>query len=166
VRLSPRSFVSVVVITAASGLGVLATPAQAAVTLGSCTGDGSVSISPGLRLAPATMATMTFTGTVTGCTGKLPKSGKISGTATALAPGVTCTSGAATGRIKITWANGKIDVIKATADTTTGFAGRVIKGPHLGAVIAVTGKVTPVTGNCIFTPLTKASFAGTASVTK
>jgi hypothetical protein len=148
------------------GLVAAATPAQAAVTLGTCTGKGTVSITPGLTLFTPRIATLKFFGKVTGCTGRLPASGKLSGSATADAPGITCRSGSASGRIRITWVDGTIDVIKATADSNAGFSGKVVKGPHLGAVIALAGTGKPVTGDCVFTPLTKVSFSGTATATK
>lgn len=57
-------------------------------------------------------------------------------------------------------------MVKATADSNAGFSGKVVEGPHLGAVITLAGTGTPVTGDCLFTPLTKVSFSGSATATR
>ncbi len=141
------------------------TPAHA-VTVGTCTGKAAVTFTPGLRFSGPVMSTVGLNGTVSACTGSLPRSGKIRGSATSLAPGLTCTSGSATGRVTVTWVDGTVDKVRVTASTTGGITGKVTAGPRLGATIKLAGNVTPVTGDCILTPLTKASVAGTVTVSR
>lgn len=149
----------------ALGCALVASPAQA-VTVGTCSGSGTVTISPGLRLTTPVLAKLTLTGKLTGCTGNLPRTATLKGSATATAPGITCRSGAATGKVTVTWGNGTVDVLNVKADTTNGISGTVVSGPRKGAKIALAGDLKPVTGDCVFSPLTKASFSGTATVTR
>ena len=173
-----RRAVTAAAVALLTGAAVLAaSPTAQAVAAGSCKVSANVSITPGLTLSPAKIATSTLSGTVNGCTGPIAPTATatVTGTVRSVAPGQTCTTGTGKGTLTVRWANGAVSKISITQKpnpaTPTLFdqiiAGKVTSGPGLaqGAKIRSVVTLTPTTGNCVTTALTAATLAGKINIT-
>ena len=102
-------------------------------------------------------------GKLTGCNGGGVLSAKFRGKGGGT---ISCTSGIATIKLKNTWNTTETSVISLKADLgSTTLMGTVKKGKFAGEDVTATDVTfTPVDGNCITSPLTKATITATVSL--
>jgi len=79
---------------------------------------------------------------------------------------LSCTSGTASLKLRVTWNTTEISVIKLTVDLSNQtLSGFVKSGKFAGEDVTVNNaSFTPIDGDCFFTPVTKARVTGTAGI--
>lgn len=116
---------------------------------------------PGLGLLKHTQK-ITLSGSLTSCVGGgvTGASGKGKGSGS-----LSCTSGSGTAKVQLTWDNSQQSLLSLTVDVSSGtLSGQVIKGLFAGEQVTGSGTLTPIKGNCLTSPVTKAQVTGTAGL--
>jgi hypothetical protein len=144
-------------------LGFVGGPAQAR-TLAqstSCSLTSVVTFSPGLTFSES-FQTIGVNGNLSSCTGGGVASAKVKGTGSG---SLSCTSGKASAKLTLKWNTGEKSKVKVTIDVSSGtFSGKVKSGKFAGEDVSATVSVSPIDGDCFFTPVTRAEVDGTVSV--
>ncbi len=163
-----RLTLALVACTALIG-GTVATEAASAApqrggTSTTCNASGTATITPGLTgvLKPQAISGK---GKLKQCTGGVVTAGKMK--AVLSSPSASCTEGdPATGTI-VKWNTGAQSRASVSLERTAAnefeVTGTVTTGLFAGDAVGGTFTLTPTQGNCILTPVTEASFAGTFS---
>ena len=128
-----------------------------------CNMKATVTFDPGLSYSQEKTVVIKARGKLTGCNGGGVLSAKFRGKGGGT---ISCTSGVATIKLRNTWNTTETSVISLKADLgSTTLTGTVKKGKFAGEdVTAANVTFTPVDGNCITTPLTKATITATVSL--
>jgi hypothetical protein len=128
-----------------------------------CNMKATVNFNPGLNYSQEKTVVIRAHGKLTGCNGGGVLSAKFRGRGGGT---ISCTSGVATIKLKNTWNTTETSVISLKADLgAQSLSGTVKKGKFAGEdVTAADVTFTPVDGNCITTPLTKATITATVSL--
>ena len=144
-------------------LAAFAVPASASTGASSTTCNASLiaSFRPGLTLSEQAEQ-IRVTGSLTDCSGGGVSSATVTGSGSGT---LSCLSGTASGRFTVTWDTGARTLITGTVDVGAGtVTGTVSKGLFRGEDATGTFTLTPLVGDCIFTPVTRAEADGTISV--
>jgi hypothetical protein len=146
-----------------ASLALVGGPAQAR-TLAqstSCSLTSVVTFSPGLTLSEQ-FQTVGVKGNLTGCDGGGVTSAKVKGKGSGT---LSCTSGQATAKLTLKWNTGEKSKLKVTIDVDSStFTGTVKSGKFAGEDVTASVSVSPIDGDCFFTPVTKAEVDGTVGV--
>jgi hypothetical protein len=128
-----------------------------------CDMKATVTFNPGLNYSQEKTVVIRAHGKLTGCTGGGVLSAKFRGRGGGT---ISCTSGVATIKLKNTWNTTETSVISLKADLgAQSLSGTVKKGKFAGEDVTATSVTfTPVDGNCITSPLTKATITATVSL--
>ena len=143
------------------GLGI---PAQAAPSAQSttCNVDMLLLFRPGLTFSSQNQM-IRAKGNLTDCTGGGVTSGTIlpgtSGQGT-----MSCTSGSANATVNVKWNTGQFSQASVTVDVSGTINGTVTRGLFTGETVSASLSVTPLNGDCFFTPVTKAEATGSVSL--
>lgn len=133
----------------------------------SCATAGTATISPGFSTTQQAQ-TISVKGKLRSCSGGGVSSAKMKGTLNT--PSASCTSGQpATGTLKLTWNTGaqsreSVTLTQDGSDPSLFFInGTVTAGLFAGELVSGSVTLTPTQGDCLFTPITEADFAGNTS---
>jgi hypothetical protein len=146
--------------------GTIAATAAPNVTHTSCKLGGAVTFKPGLTFT-AQAVTDTVAGTLKSCSGGGVKSATVTGVLKSSKQ--TCSSGTAAGALTVKWTTVKntaktsiasMKLKPGTKSLTFVLSGTVTSGLFKGDTVSGSGSVSPVTGNCLFSPLKKATISG------
>jgi hypothetical protein len=147
-------------IVGVSALGALAAPAGPSAQSTSCHLKAVLKFNPGLTFTEQQQKIRAM-GKLTHCSG----GGVTSATFRGKGGGsLSCTSGTGSATVTITWNTLETSVVSLTLDVGNDtFSGTVVSGKFAGEdVTASDVTITPLEGDCVFTPVTKARV--TASV--
>jgi hypothetical protein len=75
-----------------------------------------------------------------------------------------CTGGSANATFNIGWDTGEKSKVSVTVDASGNINGTVTLGKFAGEEVTAALTVTPLNGDCLFTPVTKASATGSGSL--
>jgi hypothetical protein len=155
------SFVVVVgVVLSLAGAGSAAQAGTLAQST-SCSLTSVVTFSPGLTLSEQ-FQTVGVRGKLNSCNGGGVASAKVKGKGSG---SLSCTSGTATAKLTLKWNTGETSKVKVTIDVSAStFAGKVKSGKFAGEAVTASVSVSPIDGDCFFTPVTKAEVDGTVGV--
>jgi hypothetical protein len=128
-----------------------------------CKMKSTATFNPGLNLNQEKVVVIKVKGKLSGCAG-----GGVTGAAFKGKGGgtISCTSGTATVKLKGTWNTGETSTISLTVDLgAQSLSGTVTAGKFAGEDVTATNvALTPIDGNCITSPLTKAKVTATLSL--
>ena len=77
---------------------------------------------------------------------------------------MSCTSGSASATVNVRWNTGQLSQASVTVDTSGNVNGTVTRGLFMGEPVTASLTVTPLNGDCLFTPVTKAEATGSVSL--
>jgi hypothetical protein len=117
---------------------------------------------PGLTLSEQQQK-IKASGTLSNCSGGGVSSAVFSGKG---GGSMSCTSGSGTATLNVTWNTNETSVVSLTVDVgAMSFSGMVTSGKFAGEPVSATNvSITPVKGDCFFSPVTKAKAKATASL--
>ena len=145
--------------TVAFTLPAQARPATQSVT---CNADILLSFRPGLTFSTQNEQ-IRAKGRLTGCTGGGVTSGTILNTSSG-SGSMSCTSGSANATVNVAWNTGQRSQASVTVDASGTITGTVIRGLFAGEDVTASLTVTPLNGDCFFTPVTRAEATGSVSL--
>ena len=73
-------------------------------------------------------------------------------------------SGSAQAIINLAWDTSERSQVLVTVDTSGNINGTVTRGKFAGETVSASLTITPLNGDCVFTPVTKASATGTVAL--
>ena len=128
-----------------------------------CNMKATVTIDTGLNFSQEKTVVIKAKGKLTGCNGGGVISAKFRGKGGGT---ISCTSGTATIKLKNTWNTTETSIISLKADLgSQSLSGTVKRGKFAGEDVTATNVTfTPVDGDCITVPLTKAAITATVSL--
>jgi hypothetical protein len=157
-----RRLIAVTVLVGSVAVGGATTPAWSH-TADQTTCDASLQVlfRPGLTFSE-TSQQIRAKGSLSNCVG----GGVLSATATGNGSGsLSCTSGTATANASVRWNTGQVSKIQFFMDVSNGsVTGTVVSGLFAGEDVTGSLTITPVQGDCLFNPVTKATATGTVTI--
>ena len=160
-----RRILGVGLILGSMSVAALAAPAaQAAPAVQSttCNVDMLLLFRPGLTFTTQHQM-IRARGNLTGCAGGGVTSGSILPTSSGSGD-MSCTSGSASATVNVRWNTGQLSQASVTVDTSGNVNGTVTRGLFMGEPVTASLTVTPLNGDCLFTPVTKAEATGSVSL--
>ncbi len=150
---------SIVGATAATATVAGASPATQSTT---CKLKAIAKFNPGLTLSQQQQK-IKASGTLSNCSGGGVSSAIFSGKGSG---NMSCTSGTGTATLNVTWNTSEASVVSLTVDVgAMSFSGMVTSGKFAGEPVSATNvSITPINGDCFFTPVTKAKAKAKASL--
>jgi hypothetical protein len=154
-------------VLAAASIGLVALAAQSASakpTVQSTTCDISLLLSfrPGLTFDNSRHQDIRGKGNASNCVGGGVTSANI---VKGVGSGnMGCTGGSGTATLNIAWNTTEKSRVSVTVDASGNIVGTVILGKFVGEDVTASLSVTPLNGDCFFTPVTKASAVGSGSL--
>ncbi len=136
-----------------------ATPATQSAT---CDVDMLLLFKPGLTFSSQNQQ-IRAKGNLTNCTGGVVTSGVILKTSSG-SGNMSCTSGSASATVNVKWNTGQLSQAAVTVDTSGNINGTVTRGLFAGETVSASLTITPLNGDCFFTPVTKAEATGSVSL--
>jgi hypothetical protein len=136
-----------------------AQPATQSVT---CNVDMLLLFKPGLTFSTQNEM-IRAKGNLTGCTGGGVTSGVILKTSSG-SGAMSCTSGSATATVNVKWNTGQLSQASVSVDVNGTITGTVTRGLFADEDVTASLSVTPLNGDCFFTPVTKAEATGSVSL--
>ena len=145
--------------TAATATVAGASPAAQSTT---CKLKAIAKFNPGLTLSQQQQK-IKASGTLSNCSGGGVSSAIFAGKG---GGNMSCTSGTGTATLNVTWNTNETSVVSLTVDVgAMSFSGMVTSGKFAGEPVSATNvSITPINGDCVFTPVTKAKAKATASL--
>jgi hypothetical protein len=126
-----------------------------------CEADLLVSFDPGLTFSEESQE-IRIRGSLASCTGADVLSGTIRGSGSGE---LSCTSGSAEARATIRWDTGERSLLRGSVDVDAGtVTGSVVRGKFAGEDVDGSLTITPLEGDCLFDPVTRASATGTVTI--
>jgi hypothetical protein len=127
----------------------------------SCDASLQVLFRPGLTFSE-TSQQIRAKGSLSNCVG----GGVTSATTTGSGSGsLSCTSGTATANATVRWNTNQTSKIQFFVDVSNGsVTGTVVSGLFAGEDVTGSLTITPVQGDCLFNPVTKATASGTVTI--
>jgi hypothetical protein len=136
-----------------------AAPAVQSVT---CDVDMLLLFKPGLTFT-AQNQMIRAKGNLTGCVGGGVTSGTILKTSSG-SGNMSCTSGSAAATVNMRWNTGQLSQATVSVDVNGTVTGTVTRGLFTGEEVTASLSVTPLNGDCFFTPVTQAEATGSVSL--
>jgi hypothetical protein len=126
-----------------------------------CSADLIVNFRPGLNLSERSQ-TIKMSGSLSGCVGGGVTSAMGKGTGSGT---LSCTSGVATATVSLRWNTLETSKLSISVDVSTGaVTGTVVSGKFAGEEVTASLTLTPLQGDCFFSPVTKAEATGSVSL--
>jgi hypothetical protein len=147
---------------AGSVLGAGAVPATARTSdQTTCNASLQILFRPGLTLAESSQQ-IRARGSLSGCAGGGVASATVTGTGSGT---LSCVSGSGTANANLRWDTSQTSKIQISLDVSNGtVTGTVVAGLFAGEDVTGDLSLIPVQGDCLFTPVTKASATGTVTI--
>jgi len=146
--------------TAAIAFAAPAAHAVPAAQSTTCNASFLLGFNPGLTLSERAQR-IRVGGNLDGCSGGGVSSATVSGKGRG---SLSCTSGTAQAIINLTWDTTERSQVLVTVDTSGNINGSVTRGKFAGETVSASLTITPLNGDCVFTPVTKASATGTVAL--
>ena len=146
--------------TAAIAFAAPAAHAAPAAQSTTCNASLLLEFNPGLTLSEQDQR-IRIGGSLDGCSGGGVNSATVAGKGRG---SLSCTSGSAQAIINLTWDTSERSQVLVTVDTSGNINGSVTRGKFAGEAVSASLTVTSLNGDCVFTPVTKASATGTVAL--
>lgn len=169
-----RSALAAAAVVALAGASVVAGAASAgaaqrvtAVSQTTCKLTGSATFSPGLTTVGKAQTDTVKSGVLSSCVGGGVTGATFSGTLKSAKQ--TCSAGTASGKLALKWNTGvtstaTVKLSPGKVQLTAVVSGTITAGKFLGDVVSAGVTLTPGAGqNCILTPVTSGTLAGTGA---